>query len=415
MKVFAHMKAGSGFETAFYRSRRSMGNDGFRLSLLWMLLVALLLAAWLAWFFLARVARYEVSDEARLEVDQAIYRLQAPVSGRVVTSHLVLGQEIRSGDVVIELDSAPQRLELAQERARLAAFLPQITALMKEVEAVKQAIQQERQASTAALQQAKAQTREGEALARFAEQEAERFSHLRAQGLIAERDFMQGTAEAERRRAAAESLQLAPGRLEREQKVRESERQAQIEGLQSEITRLQGQRSMSAAAVDRLQYEIERRLIRAPASGRLGQVATLRAGAFVDEADDLGAVVPAGGFKVVAQFLPTAALGRLRREQPGRLRLHGYPWTQYGSVRTTVASVGNEIRDGKVRVEFNVIPGPNCRVPLQHGLPGTVEVQIERLSPAMLVLRAAGRLIASPQEVFGREETGASGGGRSSL
>jgi membrane fusion protein (multidrug efflux system) len=30
-------------------------------------------------------------------------------------------------------------------------------------------------------------------------------------------------------------------------------------------------------------------------------------------------------------------------------------------------------------------------VPMQHGLPGTIEVEVERISPAALVLRAVGR------------------------
>jgi len=380
-----------------------------------MLLAALLLGAWLAWFFLGRVARYEVSNEARLEVDQAIYRLQTPVQGRVVTSHLVLGQEVQSGEILVELDSTTQRLELAEERARLAALLPQIAALMKEVEAIKHAIDQEKGASATALRQVQAQTREGEALARFAEEEAGRLSRLRTEGLIAERDFLQGTAEAERRRAAAEGLQLAAGRLEQEQKARQSDRQAQLDRLQAEITRLQGQQSLSGVAAERLQYEIDRRFVKAPVSGRLGQVATLRSGAFVNEADDLGAVVPRGPFKVVAEFPPAAALGRIQPDQPGRLRLHGYPWAQYGSLRTTVTRVGNEIRDGKVRVEFSVTQDPNCRVPLQHGLPGMVEVQVEKVSPAVLVTRVAGRLVGSPREVLGRQTADTPSGTRDTL
>jgi hypothetical protein len=33
-------------------------------------------------------------------------------------------------------------------------------------------------------------------------------------------------------------------------------------------------------------------------------------------------------------------------------------------------------------------------IPLQHGLPGTVKVQVERVAPAILVLWAAGKLLA---------------------
>jgi membrane fusion protein (multidrug efflux system) len=43
-------------------------------------------------------------------------------------------------------------------------------------------------------------------------------------------------------------------------------------------------------------------------------------------------------------------------------------------------------------------------IPLQHGLPGSVEVQVEEVSPAVLVLRTAGQLAASPKTPFGTDE-----------
>jgi membrane fusion protein (multidrug efflux system) len=39
-------------------------------------------------------------------------------------------------------------------------------------------------------------------------------------------------------------------------------------------------------------------------------------------------------------------------------------------------------------------------VPLQHGLPGSVEVEVERASPAALTLRTAGQLLTAPRSAF---------------
>ena len=61
----------------------SLTADGFRRSLVGMLLAAVLLSAWAAWFFLARVTLYEVSAAARLEVSEAAHPVEAPVAGRV--------------------------------------------------------------------------------------------------------------------------------------------------------------------------------------------------------------------------------------------------------------------------------------------------------------------------------------------
>jgi len=53
------------------------------------------------------------------------------------------------------------------------------------------------------------------------------------------------------------------------------------------------------------------------------------------------------------------------------------------------------VRDGLVRVEFAPALSAAPRLALQHGLPGSIEVGIEQVSPAQLVLRAAGRFDAS--------------------
>jgi HlyD family secretion protein len=145
-------------------------------------------------------------------------------------------------------------------------------------------------------------------------------------------------------------------------------------------------------------------------AGRLGEVAVLRTGAFLQEGDKLGAIVPLGKLRVVAEFPPPAALGRIRPGQAARLRLQGFPWTQYGSIRSTVESVAGEIRDGRVRVELGIDPDPASPIPEQHGLPGTVEVEVERVSPATLVLRAAGRLVTAPRSIFEAQRDSTSSG-----
>ena len=105
-------------------------------------------------------------------------------------------------------------------------------------------------------------------------------------------------------------------------------------------------------------------------------------------------VVQPGALRVVAYFLPSAAFGRVRPGQAAQLRLHGFPWTQYGSVEATVERVASEALSEGVRVEFSIDADGATRIPLQHGLPGSIEVEVERTSPAMLVLQAAGKRVA---------------------
>jgi len=102
-----------------------------------------------------------------------------------------------------------------------------------------------------------------------------------------------------------------------------------------------------------------------------------------------------GAVRVVAELAPEDSLGRIWPGQRGQLRLAAFPWTQYGTVPVEVTAVAGETKDGRVRIELAIRPGYDGRIPLEHDLPGTVEIEVESLSPAELVLRAAGRFLGS--------------------
>lgn len=385
--------------TAFARTMRSLRADGFRNSGLGLLLTAMALGGWVAWLFLARISRYETTDSARLEVDRAAHVLQAPYTGRVVASALVLGRNVQAGDILIDLDANPERLQIEEEQARRKSMNPRLASLRAQITAAKEARLREQETTVATLDEARARVHEAEQPAQFAEADAARVKKLFDERLTSEREYARAQADANRARATVESLQHSITRTEREQRTRESDRDAQIQALEAEIRRLEGESETSGATIGRLQYDREKRRIRAPISGRLGDVAVLRVGAVVKEGDSLAAIVPSGALRIVAEFEPSAALGRIHPGQAARLRLKGFPWTQYGSIRARIAAVANEIRDGRVRVECDVDGASPKLIPAQHGLPGTVEVEVEQVSPAALVFRLAGDWIAAPRQV----------------
>jgi membrane fusion protein (multidrug efflux system) len=389
--------------TAFSRTLSSLHADGAGRTIAGLVAAACLGGAWASWSVLAHVTLYEVSTTARLEVDQAVTPVQAPLAGRVVTTRLAIGREVHAGDVLVELDSETERLDLAQERARLEALGPQIRALRDQAAAEDAARGQEKTAARAAAEQALSGVREAEAPARFAEADEDRMRQLRAEGLIPERDYQRGQAEMQRARAAAESQRLAVSRLDQEQRTRESDRVARLKSLATEIARLDTQIPALEVSIARLTHEIERRRVRAPVSGRLGEAAVLRPGGVVREGDRLAAIVPVSKLALIAQFAPSSALGRIRPGQAARLRLDGFPWAQYGAVTATVSRVAGEVRDGSVRVEL-AVDRSSPSIPLQHGLPGTVEVEVERATPASLVLRNAGRALSKGAPVSPGEQ-----------
>ena len=358
-----------------------------------------LLVGFSMWFFEARVLAVETSELARLEVDRAAHAIDAPVAGKIVSTRLTIGLVVSAGELLVELDAESERKRLEEATVQLAAIGPELDALRRALVAEEQAITSDRGATAIALDQARARRQESEVNQRLALEEASRASRLREGGAISDLDQLRKQSEADRQRAATEVLSLDIGRQQGNQWTRESQARARLEDLRRNVATLEGRRATTTVTIGVLNYEIDRRTIRSPVGGRVGDAAELHPGAYVREGDKLGAVVPAGEIKVVTEFLPAAALGRIRPGQHARVRLDGYPWIEYGMLSATVTGVGSEVRAGRIRVELAVSAEPPSGLPLEHGLPGSVEVEVEQVTPAAMVMRAVGKSLtqrASP-------------------
>ena len=355
----------------------------------------LLLGLWTAWFITSRVAVYAVSDSARLEVERASYPVETPVAGRIVSTTMTMGRAVSAGDVLVELDVRAQNFGVSEERARLTGLAPQLERLTAEIAEQETSRRNSQSASEAAKAEARARYEEAAAAAELALDQEQRTTRLAASGLVGPAELTRAQSETKQKRAAAETLRLAAARIDAEQERRDTELRIEVERLRRQAATISAAMGTGAAVVERLQYEGELRRIVAPVAGTLAEVGDLRVGAVLQAGEAVATVVPDGALRVVASFVPGDALGRIRPGQSARLRLESFPFTQYGSLRAVVSNVASEVRDGRVRVELALTNDPTT-VPLQHGLPGTVEVDVERISPAALVLRAAGQRLNQP-------------------
>jgi membrane fusion protein (multidrug efflux system) len=115
----------------------------------------------------------------------------------------------------------------------------------------------------------------------------------------------------------------------------------------------------------------------------------------------LGTIIPDGNIRMVAYYPPTEAVGRVRVGQRSLLRFQAFPWTQFGIANGEVTSVGVEPRgegnrDGGVRVEISIDRATTSRIPLQHGMPASVEVLVEYATPWQMLMRTIGG-VATPK------------------
>jgi membrane fusion protein (multidrug efflux system) len=347
---------------------------------------------WSAWLFLARVPIYVPSSSARLEVTSLAHSVESPISGRIIGVHMTVGEAVGTGSVLVELDSEAQKLQVEEERSRQAGLAAQIKTLQGELKAEEGAQLQMKAADKVEQAEAGFKVEESRLAVQFSQEESARLTRLHEAGLLPEIEFLRVKTETEKRLASAETLRLDAHRLEWDQEIRQSNQLARLERIRNDLARLESDLLTSERTLKRLGYEEQQHQILAPVEGSVGEVANLQVGAYVRQGDRIASIIPRGRLRAVAQFEPSQALGRLAVGQSARMRLDGFPPLQYGTLPAKVSSVAREVRNELVRVEFELSPVKSI-VPFQHGLPGSIEVEVERISPATFLKRAAGKKI----------------------
>lgn len=386
----------------FAHTLRSLEVDGSRAARLLAVLALLLLAAWLTWLARARVPIHEISEDARVQVDAAGHELTAAIEGRVLAVRAAVGDQVEAGAILLELDDRDTRLALEQARARMTTLESVVAQRERQISAERDAIEASERASGAAASQAKARVDQAIAAARLAESELAQVEDLREAEVSTELELQRSEAEAEKLRAATRELRSAGQRERAEQERDLRDRLATIVRVEGQIAELEVELSSARGQVESLEAALEKHRIRAPVEGIIGELARVERGSWLARGEVVGVVLPSSELELVARFEPSAAVGRVEVGQLADLRLSGFPWTQYGKVRAKVSRVASEPRQGKIYVEFDIVSVPPAIV-LEHGLPGTVEVEVERTNPANLLLRAAGRRLSGRGRVRGSE------------
>jgi multidrug resistance efflux pump len=380
----------------FTRSLRSLADDTFARTWLALLTATLLIGAWSTWFIAGSVPIRVVSSTARLEVHGATYPLQAPVTGQVISTSLVMGRRVSAGDVLVELDATVEHDQLAEEHSAFSAAEANRQTLDRQIEAEGRALAASIKAADLAVAEARARVLALRSAAELAEEERSRIARLRQSGLVSEVESMRAASLAQQRRAETEAAAASVDRLQAEAARLTPDHRVRVAQLRQEQVEIEGQIATQRSALTRARHDVERYRISAPSGGELAEVVELRVGTVVKQGEAIATVLAPGDVSVTAYFLPDDVFGRIRPGQPADVRLTGFSWAEFGVLKAVVSSVAGEVRDGLVRVNLTLrdTPPAPAAIPRQHGLPGTVEVEIETLSPARLLLRTLGDRVA---------------------
>lgn len=344
------------------------------------------------WVTMARVPLYAVSEVARLQARDEVHPVDTLIAGRVAAVHLPVGGSVRKGDILLTLDATDVRLRLDEARATERGLAAQISALDAEIAAREQALASTRSLGRASLSEAQAARSETETEAALARRERDRADKLREAGVVAEAEADRANAAAAQASAAVHAREQRLSVLSSETERDMADRRAQNESLRRSLAELVAERDAAQVQVKRLEVESERHTVRAPIDGVLGQVRAPQVGSVVSAGQTVAVVTPEADLQLVADFAPADAVGRVRPGQRAYMRVAGFPWTQYGMLAATVSAVSSEVADGRIRVVLEPDEHTATAIPRRHGLIGEVEIELDEVSPAILIARAAGQL-----------------------
>lgn len=378
---------------SFERTLRSLDSDRGRPATLALGVGGLLCAVWALWMLLGAVPVNATSRSARIEAALVPRELKTAIAGRVTSVHVALGERVSAGQTLVSLDDASARAAIDDARALRDSLATQIERLEAARDALSAAGREGESARISALSAARAEADKAQRVADQAAEEARRAADLASSGAISAQELERAKTEAERWSIEAQvRLQLYRQSSSERTSAQQGE-QVELGRVDQELAALEGQRASADANLKAAELLLERHYLVSPVDGTVGALSVRDEGAVIAVGDPVATIVPDGGLQAVALFAPAAALGRIRSGQRARIRLDGFPWTAYGSLDARVERVADEPTGPnaeEIRVELSLHPGPSFRVPLQHGLPGQVEVEVDRLSPAALVLRTVG-------------------------
>jgi hemolysin D len=382
----------------FDRTLRSLNGYESGTRVLLVVFMLLGIGGLVLWATIAEVPIVKVSSQARIEPHNAVYRLEPPGAGRVVRSLLNLDEDVKEGDLLIEFDTRAEQLELEQSTATVVALERELIVIRDQIANKKGETSATGQVDEVAIREAMEKERELTPRHRLAQERAA-LAQKSPSGSISALEKLERATDVDALGYAKTAQSLAIIRLRREQGVRGQTLTAQLLGLKREELRTEGQIRQLKVAIDRLEYQIERKHYRAPASGRLVDVVELGAGAFIADGQRLGTIVANDADVRIRARFPKEVVGIIQPGQIAQLKLDGYPWTVYGTVAAKVTRVGTEPGQvatpeaipGTVRVELDIIgASADPRIQIRHGMTASVEVEVARVSPFALLMRSIG-------------------------
>ncbi|MAT64744.1 MAG: hypothetical protein CMN57_03780 [Gammaproteobacteria bacterium] len=386
-------------------------------AIVWTLMIFFILA--IAWAIIGRVdivttAQGKIVPSGRVKV------IQPQELGRIEAIHVREGQEVKAGDLLIELDPTSTRADLTRleaelvaaerEQARLGALLAVLEGRLDLVRAeanltdledrarlrsewnAHQARQSalasarhSRSAEVAAIDQNIAKL---ESILPLIAKRAAAMKSLVDRSLAAETNWLE--LEQQRIEQRQDLAALREQRRSRLAVIEELEQRSQSGRAEFE-TEIMTRREERSTQVARLRQELNkaasrnrRQQLRSPVDGVVQQLAVHTLGGVVTPAQELMRIVPRDDPMEVEAWIANRDVGFVHEGQPAEIKIETFPFTKYGVIDAEILDVsGDAVEDERrgliyatrVLMKQTTIPVNGRRVSLSPGMAVTVEVR----------------------------------------
>jgi len=322
--------------------------------------VVAIVAAYFAW----NAFRYEDTDDA--QVDGHVMPLSARISGHIQEVHVIEGQLVRAGDVLVTIDPEDYKTAADQAQANLTNAVATAASshwsvpitfitVYSNLDSAKTAVVNAEAGLRAAGQNyesAKAALTQAEANAVKSDADLERAKQLVAKEDISRQQYDQAVASATANRAAVTSV--AAALLAAEQAVRQAEGKVlqakndlktaetapdQISLMRANALAADAQASQRKAQFAQAQLNLSYTIIRSPVTGIIGK-RNVEVGQNVNVGQELLDVVPLDDVWVTANFKETQ-LKHMRPGQRVRIKVDAYGRAWYGHVTNMGGGTGS--------------------------------------------------------------------------
>lgn len=371
----------------------------------------------LPWAMLSKVDETG-SARGRLEPKGQTFELDAPVGGTVAAIKVKEGQTVKTGQILLELESELPRAELQQAQTKLEGQLnrlPQLELIKNQLEMTTrtQRLQSQAQASgqlaqiNAVQQQLnfnKTAADSAQKLLAKDRKTVERYQKLLKEGAVsgiqvdeAERRMIENQQRLEK---AQSDIKQAQDELKKQQSIYEStmhqgelavmDSERQIKQLQTQIGQLQVEITQSKKQIKSLEFQLQQRLIRASVDGTIFRLPISHGGAVLRPGEMVAQIAPKGAPLVLSAQMTSQESGFVRVGMPVKVKFDAYPFQDYGIIEGRLSSISPDSKitqtaqgpvetfELEIALDRTYIEAKNKRISLTPGQTATAEVVVRQ-------------------------------------